>query len=140
MVLAKSCGIKSRVALLADVLGASTPTLRQQLREWCYDSADKKGKQRQEVDVTVCFGPLLGWMVSLWPTTECRLALLMDATTLTDRFTVLCISVLSRGCAIPVAWKRLARRGERGVGTVLEGLIHGVARAGAQALDRDGVS
>ncbi len=61
MVLAKSCGITSVVALLADMLGASAPTLRQQLREWYYDSADKKGKQRQEVDVTVCFGPLLGW-------------------------------------------------------------------------------
>ncbi len=37
----------------------------------------------------------------------------MDATTLSDRFTVLCISVLSRGCAIPVAWK-LMRGGEKG--------------------------
>ena len=37
----------------------------------------------------------------------------MDATTLTDRFTVLCISVLYRGCAIPVAWKIL-RAGEKG--------------------------
>ena len=29
----------------------------------------------------------------------------MDASTLSDRFTVLAISVLYRGCAIPVAWK-----------------------------------
>jgi hypothetical protein len=29
----------------------------------------------------------------------------MDATTLGQRFTVLCISVLYRGCAIPIAWK-----------------------------------
>ena len=113
MVLAKSCGITSVVALLADVLGASAPTLRQQLREWYYDAQDKKGKQRQEVDVTLCFGPLLGWIVSWWPASECRLALGMDATTLTDRFTVLCISVLYRGCAIPVAWKVL-REGEKG--------------------------
>ena len=28
----------------------------------------------------------------------------LDASTLSDRFTVLCISVLYRGCAIPVAW------------------------------------
>jgi hypothetical protein len=33
-----------------------------------------------------------------------QLALAMDASTLSDRFTVLCISVLYRGCAIPVAW------------------------------------
>lgn len=37
----------------------------------------------------------------------------MDAMTLADRFTVLCISVLYRGCAIPVAWK-VVRAGEKG--------------------------
>lgn len=44
---------------------------------------------------------------------EHPLALGMDATTLTDRYTVLCISVLYKGCAIPVAWK-LLRCGEKG--------------------------
>ena len=113
MVLAKSCGITSVAAILAEGLGSSFGTLRQQLREWCYDATDKKGVHRQEVDVTLCFGPLLGWIVSKWPPGECRLALGMDATTLTDRFTVLCVSVLYRGCAIPVAWKVL-RGGEKG--------------------------
>ncbi len=113
MVLAKSCGITSVAAILAAGLGSSFGTLRQQLREWCYDAADKKGVHRQEVDVTLCFGPLLGWIVSKWPHGECRLALGMDATTLSDRFTVLCVSVLYRGCAIPVAWKVL-RSGEKG--------------------------
>ena len=41
------------------------------------------------------------------------LALGMDATTLSDRFTVLAISVLYRGCAIPVAWK-IVRSHEKG--------------------------
>ena len=113
MVLAKSCGITSVAALLADLLGSSLSTLRQQLREWCYDAEDKKGEHRQEVDVTLCFAPLLCWIVSWWPQTERRLALAMDATTLSDRFTVLCISVLYRRCAIPVAWKML-RGGEKG--------------------------
>ncbi len=113
MVLAKSCGITSVAALLAELLGSSSSTLRQQLREWCYDAQDKKGEHRQEVDVTLCFAPLLCWIVSLWPKAECRLALAMDATTLSDRFTVLCISVLYKGCAIPVAWK-LLRAGEKG--------------------------
>ena len=72
--LAKSCGITSVAALLADLLGSSVSTLRQQLREWCYDAEDKKGEHRQEVDVTLCFGPLLGWVVSKWPTSDCRLA------------------------------------------------------------------
>ncbi len=113
MVLAKSCGITSVAAILAAGLGSSFGTLRQQLREWCYDATDKKGVHRQEVDVTLCFGPLLGWIVSKWPHGECRLALGMDATTLTDRFPVLCVSVLYRGCAIPVAWKVLCG-GEKG--------------------------
>src|SRR2546421_1069738 len=113
MVLAKSCGITSVAALLADLLGTSLSTLRQQLREWCYDAQDKKGEHRQEVDVTLCFAPLVCWIVSLWPASECRLALAMDATTLSDRFTVLSISVVYRGCAIPVAWKML-RGGEKG--------------------------
>src|SRR5437763_12433616 len=104
MVLAKSCGITSVAALLAELLGSSACTLRQQLREWCYDAQDKKGKHRQEVDVTLCFAPLLRWILSKWPKAECRLALAMDASTLSDRFTVLCISVLYKGCAIPVAW------------------------------------
>lgn len=113
MVLAKSCGITSVAAVLADLLGCSFSTLRQCLREWCYDAADKRGKQRQEVDVTLCFAPLLGWVLSWWPASESRLALGIDATTLSDRFTVLAISVLYRGCAIPMAWK-LLRTHEKG--------------------------
>ena len=111
MVLAKSCGITTVAALLADLTQTSLSTMRQRLREWCYDAQDKKGEHRQDVDVTLCFAPLVCWIVSLWPQDEPRLALGMDATTLSDRFTVLCISVLYRGCAIPVAWK-LMRGGE----------------------------
>ena len=113
MVLAKSCGITSVAALLADLLDTSYSTMRQRLREWCYDAKDKKGEQRQEVDVTLSFAPLLSWVLSWWPASECRLALAMDATTLSDRFTVLAMSVLYRGCAIPVAWKML-RSNEKG--------------------------
>ena len=99
MVLAKSCGITSVVALLAPLVGQSESTLRQRLREWCDDAKDKKGKQRQELDVSSCFGPLLRWIVSWWAEGEHRLALALDASTLSDRFTVLCISVVYRGCA-----------------------------------------
>jgi hypothetical protein len=105
MVLAKSCGISSVVALLAPLLGQSEGTVRQRLREWCYNAADKKGEQRQELEVSLCFAGLLRWILSWWTPGEHRLALAMDASTLSDRFTVLCISVVYRGCAIPVAWK-----------------------------------
>ena len=105
MVLAKSCGITSVVALLAPLLGQSEGTVRQRLREWCYDAVDKKGAQRHDLEVRRCFAPLLGWILSWWTPGEQRLALAMDARSLSDRFTVLCISVVYRGCAIPVAWK-----------------------------------
>jgi len=87
--------------------------MRQRLREWCYDAEDKKGEKRQEVDVTLCFAPLLSWVLSWWSKQVHNLALGMDATTLSDRFTVLAISVLYRGCAIPVAWK-IVRSHEKG--------------------------
>ena len=52
--------------------------------------------------VETCFAPLLGWVVSWWQGTQ--LALAIDATTLGTRFVVLAVSVVYRGCAIPVAW------------------------------------
>src|SRR5947209_17338456 len=84
MVLAKSCGITSVVALLAPRLVQSESTLRQRLREWCYPSEQKKGTQRQALEVSSCFAPLLGWVLSWWDPGEHRLALAMDASTLSD--------------------------------------------------------
>ena len=104
MVLARSCGITSVAVILAPLLGAKENTVRQRLREWCYDAEDKRGTKRQDLDVTTCFAPLLRWVLAWWPATERRLVLAMDASTLGQRFTVLCISVVYRGCAIPVAW------------------------------------
>lgn len=106
--LAKACGIALVSAALAFQLGWKEASLVQRLREWCYAAPDKKGEHSREVDVRTCFAPLLRWLLSWWPTEEPRLALALDATTLSDRFTVLAISVLYRGCAIPVAWKVVA--------------------------------
>lgn len=108
MVLARSCGITTVCAALALQLECSEGSLVQRLREWCYDARDKKGAKRQALDVTLCFTPLLAWVLSLWPAQECHLALAIDASTLKKRFTVLCVSVVYRGCAIPVAWKIVA--------------------------------
>jgi hypothetical protein len=105
MVLAKSCGITLVCATLALQLGCSEMSLVQRLREWCYGVKDKRGSKRRELEVSSCFGPLLSWILIWWPADERQLALGLDATTLKKRFTVLCISVLYRGCAIPVAWK-----------------------------------
>src|SRR5438105_14577154 len=103
MVLAKSCGITLVCAALALQLGSTEQSLLQRLREWCYRAKDKKGEKRRELDVSTCFGPLLEWILAWWPADQPRLALALDATTLKKRFPVLVISVVHRGCAIPVA-------------------------------------
>jgi hypothetical protein len=104
MVLAQSCGLTSVTASIAPLVGRSEDAIRQQLREWCYDAGDKRGVKRQALDVMSCFAPLLRWVLTWWAPTERHLALAMDASTLGQRFTVLSISVLYRGCAIPIAW------------------------------------
>jgi hypothetical protein len=48
------------------------------------------------------FVPLLAWLLGQWEGTQVALAL--DVTTLGTRFTVLALSMVYRGCAIPVAW------------------------------------
>jgi hypothetical protein len=105
MVLARSCGITLVCAALALQVDSSEQSLLQRLREWCYNADDKKGEKRCELEVGTCFGPLLQWILAWWPADQPRLALALDATTLKKRFTVLVISVVYRGCAIPVAWK-----------------------------------
>jgi Transposase DDE domain len=102
MVLARSCALTAVSSLLAEGMQRSEPTVRQRLREWYYDTPRKRGPKRQELRVETCFAPLWGWVVSWWHGTQ--LALALDATTLGTRFVVLAISVVYRGCAIPVAW------------------------------------
>ena len=102
MVLARSCALSAVSAFLAASLGRKPNTVRQQLREWCYEARAKRGGPRQELKVESCFAPLLAWVLRWWEGNQ--LALAVDATTLGQRFVVLVISVLYRGCAIPVAW------------------------------------
>ena len=101
----QSSGLTTVSIFLAKLLGIKENTARQRLREWLRDAEDKKGNKRQAIEVTSCFAPLLSWILSQWQPGEKKLALAMDATTLGQRFTVLAISVLYRGCAIPIAWK-----------------------------------
>lgn len=55
-------------------------------------------------EVNHSFVPLLKWILALWSPEERQLVLAMDATSLKKLFVVLCISVVYRGCAIPIAW------------------------------------
>lgn len=107
MVIAQSCGLTKVSSSLATLLGAKDNTVRQRLREWYYAKDQKRGQGRREVDVSQSFAPLLQWVLSWWSADEKRLALAMDATSLGQTFVVLVISVVYRGCAIPVAWRVL---------------------------------
>ena len=76
--------------------------LRQYLREWLYDGSDRSRPCQTQLDVTLCFAPLLRWVLTWWGSS--RLALAIDPTLKGDQTTAIVISVLYRGCAIPVAW------------------------------------
>lgn len=91
------------MAVIAALLPwASAAALRQRLREWLRDGADKLVPGQSEVVVAPCFVGLLRWVVQWWQGTD--LALAIDATALGDRVVVLAVTVLYRGSAIPVAW------------------------------------
>ena len=105
MVLARSCALSAVSLFLAQGLERKPNTVRQQLREFCYEANAKRSGPRQEVAVETCFAPLLAWVLRWWEGTQ--LALAVDATTLGQRFVVLVVSVVYRGCAVPVAWSVL---------------------------------
>jgi hypothetical protein len=102
-ILAQSCCQTAVVAALL-VLG-QRQTIRDRLRDFLYDGSDKSAPTTTQVEIATCFAPLLRWLLSLWQGTE--LALAIDVTTQRDHLHVLCISVLYRGSAIPLAWHML---------------------------------
>jgi hypothetical protein len=106
MVLARSCALSAVATLLAVGVERKAHPVRQQLREFCYEAQAQRGAKRRALEVESCFAPLLGWVWKWWEGQQ--LALAIDATALGARFVVLTVSVVSRGCAIPVAWTVLA--------------------------------
>jgi len=78
---------------------------RQYLREWLYDGSDRAAPCQTQLDVSRCFAPLLAWLVRWWQSDE--LALAVDVTYQGRYLAVIVVSVLYRGCAIPVAWQVL---------------------------------
>lgn len=104
------CGTTLAV-FLGLALGCARGAVRQRLREWCWDAADKPGLDRREVEVRACFAPLARWVLARWPGT--RLAPALDATSLGDRLTTLAVSIVYTGCAVPVAWQILPANRKR---------------------------
>jgi hypothetical protein len=102
MVLARSCALTAVSYWLAKGMKRQEQTVRQQLRAWYYAVPRKRGTKRQALHVEPCFPVLLGWVVSGWQGPQRALAI--EATALGARFVVLAVSVVDRGCALPVAW------------------------------------
>jgi hypothetical protein len=102
MAMAARCGLSCVAFLLAQALGRPFETMRERLRDFYCSAGDKTGDKRRDLSVQQCFAPLLAWVLKEWNGSQ--LALALDATTLSTRFTVLCVSVLFRSTAIPVAW------------------------------------
>ena len=77
--------------------------LRQYLREWLYDGSDRTSPCQTQLDVTLCFAPLLKWVLAWWrsgglaPVSSTGQALAIDPTLKGDQTTAIVISVLYRG-------------------------------------------
>jgi len=99
------CGLSTVTVFLAEILEQPENTVKERLRQWYLDGGEKKGKKRSQIDIEQSFVPLLSWLLSWWSDSEKSLVLAADASTLGQRFTLLVISVVYRGCGIPVAWK-----------------------------------
>jgi len=125
--LSGAAGLTQISALLALVLQQQEQAVFQRLREWYLDAKQKSGKKRQELDVASCFAPLLRWVVRLWEPGNQQMVLVLDATSLGERWTILSISVVIRSCAIPVAWKVLAGHEKGSWRPHWEGLLNGLA-------------
>ena len=106
MALTSHCGQTIIVTFLSLLLKRPHHNLRQRLREWNYEPQQKRGKKRRAVEVESQFAALLGWVLGYWEDGQ-RLVLALDVTYLCDRHTILSISVVYRGTAIPVAWQVL---------------------------------
>lgn len=102
MVLARSCALTAVASFVAAWQERKPHTVRQQLRECCYEAKATRGKPRPALQGESCFAPLWGWGVSWWEGHQ--LALALAATTLGQRFVGVVLRVLYRGCAMPVAW------------------------------------
>lgn len=105
LIIARSCTLTAVTGTLAGLLGQSLATVRERLRDVYREAPAKAGRQRAELNLDECWAPWLSWVLEGWQSRQVALAL--DATTLGQRFVVLAISVLYRGCAVPVAWKIL---------------------------------
>lgn len=95
------CGLSTVSVFIAEIVEQPENTVKERLRQWYLDGGEKKGRKRSQIDVEQSFVQLLSWILSWWSSEEKSLVLAADASTLGQRFTLLVISVVYRGCGIP---------------------------------------
>ena len=120
MLMVDGGGITRMCSYLSALLGQAVMTLRQKYREIYYEKEAKAGVKkgrckRREIVVDELFADLLRGVLRDWQGPK-TLVLALDASTLSDRLTVLSISVVYRGCGMRVAWTMLpgAQEGSNG--------------------------
>jgi hypothetical protein len=101
--------------------------LRQRLREFSYEAEAKRGKKRREVDVRAWIAGPAGRDLAGLAWGEAAFAGFRRQYGLRERFTVLNLSVLSRGCALPVAWVIIRAKQKGSWRPYWEGLLEAVA-------------
>src|SRR5260221_6688232 len=94
-VLARSCALSAVSLFLAKGLDRKANTVRQQLREWCYEVQAKRGRPRRELGVARSFAPLLALVVSCGESNQ--MALAADVTTVRQQAVAFVVSGVSRG-------------------------------------------
>lgn len=110
MIVVRSCSLTAIADWWACQSGQPFHTVRERLRDTYREAEAKAGQRRRELDLGLCWAPWLGWVLEGWG--GALLAVALDATSLGDRFVVLAVSVLYRGCAVPIAWK-VVKAGEK---------------------------
>ena len=105
MILVRSCSLTAITDWWSAQGGQPCNTVRERLRDTYREASAKAGAHRRQLDVATCWGPWLNGVLEGWVST--RLAVALDATTLGARFVILTISVVYRGCAVPIRWKLL---------------------------------
>ncbi|MCG8346331.1 MAG: hypothetical protein MI924_00940 [Chloroflexales bacterium] len=105
IVLAQRGGLTRMVVVLAARLDRIVCAVRTQRRDAAHQRGAKRGDKRRSFSLAVapCCAPQRSRVTPLLPA-DCRpLALAMDASTLGQRLTLLRVSVVIRGSALPVA-------------------------------------
>jgi len=111
VVMTQRCGLTTVACFLGMLLKQSVESVRQRLREWSYEAQQKRGTGRREIVVQEHFAALLNWMLQEQRAKK-EVVLALDVTYLKERFSILAVSVVYRGSAVPVAWRVLPGNGE----------------------------